>query len=157
MVDPEHLVNKKAEDYGHPLDFCATVREAWDVLMATPHRSYHGAEEEPSEYDRAVEHCLYQVLGKMVRVLNNPTHLDSIQDIAGYAQCLELCLDRVSEKPQVSVIRSKTKTYQIKLNGQFFSVTPEEMDVYRRLVSEGVEPEHASRAVYDRILRGVGL
>lgn len=167
MVDARKLVESKAEDYGHPLDFCATVRDAWDVLLASPHRKFHGTEEEPSNYDRAIEHCLYQILGKMVRVLHNPTHLDSIQDIAGYAECLELCRERVEPKEVADLSTYErsflpargtgdTRAYTLELRGQHFSITPSEYAQYAELVRSGSEPEEAAQAVYDRVCAGVG-
>jgi len=156
VVDAKALVAEKAKDYGHPLDYSVVMREMWETLLASPHRNFHGTEEEPSDYDRAVEHCLYMVIGKVIRVWHNPTHLDSLQDIAGYANCLEECLDRVQSAPKSEVRHPDTITYTIELRGQHFLVTAAEMEVYRKLVNDGASPEAAAEAVYNRIVRDAG-
>lgn len=168
MADSEELIKEKAKDYGHPFDYSVTMREMWETLLASPHRRFHGTEDEPSDYDRVIEHCLYMVIGKVIRVWHNPTYRDSMQDIAGYARCLEVCLDRIEEPEpeveeveEVEVFRKHTsdhvKSYRITFDGQLFAVTPGEYKAYCLLVKSGHSPEDAARRIYDEILKGVRL
>ena len=156
MADPEELIEEKAKDYGHPFDYSVTMREMWETLLASPHRRFHGTEDEPSDYDRVVEHCLYMVIGKVISVWHNPTYRDSMKDIAGYARCLEVCLDRIEEpEPSVPAEQSPTKHHTISLRGQRFAVTPDEMNVYMQLVEDGLPASEAAERIYDQIIRNV--
>ena len=159
-MDAAELVEQKAKDYGHPLDYCTTLREAWETLSLSPHRKYEGTSEDPTDYDHAVEHCLYMIVGKVLRVLHNPTYLDSIHDIAGYARALERSYEKSrGEEPIVvkhdpSKLPTYLRSFTLEYGGQHFAATPEEYRRYQNLQTvEHKSKEEAARIIYDQMLK----
>lgn len=71
--------------YGHPADDFAKV-----VTMGQPVLD--------SNIDPRLKHALYMVQVKVARLLNTPDHLDSIVDLAGYANTYHLILKRIEEE-----------------------------------------------------------
>lgn len=66
--------------YGHPADDFAKV-----VAMA------EGIKDCP---DPLIKHVLYMLSVKMARLAKTPDHLDSWIDVAGYARCAVMILER---------------------------------------------------------------
>jgi hypothetical protein len=68
------LVTGRRRDYGEPADFFERVAVRWSQVVGT-------------NVTRAqVIVCLIDL--KVARLTNDPGHLDSTTDIAGYASCL---------------------------------------------------------------------
>lgn len=71
--------------YSHPGDDFAKVAEmAGPILRST--------------IDPRLRHSLYMIQVKIARLLNTPTHRDSIVDIAGYANTYAMVLERMAEE-----------------------------------------------------------
>ena len=50
-----------------------------------------------SKIDPKLKHALYMIQVKVARLLNSPEHVDSIVDIAGYANTYNMILERMKE------------------------------------------------------------
>ena len=71
--------------YGHPADDFAKV-----ATMAQPILD--------SDLDPRLKHALYMVQVKVARLLNTPDHIDSIVDLAGYANTYSMVLERIEQE-----------------------------------------------------------
>lgn len=72
----------RQEVYGHPIDdFTKIVNLTQTVLE--------------SDIDPRLKHALYMIQVKVARLLNSPEHVDSIVDIAGYANTYAMVLDKI--------------------------------------------------------------
>ncbi len=71
--------------YGHPADDFGKV-----VTMAQPIFD--------SNIDPRLKHSLLMCQVKIARLLNTPDHLDSVVDLAGYANTYALILERIEEE-----------------------------------------------------------
>jgi hypothetical protein len=71
--------------YGHPYDDFSGVTGAAKCLGVDPHKG-------------PLHHALYMVLVKIARLVETPTHRDSIVDGAGYFRTYEKVLERVDEE-----------------------------------------------------------
>ena len=67
--------------YGHPADDFKKV-----AVMTQPILD--------SNIDPRLKHNLYMIQVKIARLLNTPDHIDSVIDIAGYANTYGMILDR---------------------------------------------------------------
>lgn len=80
------ITNKdRQEVYGHPADDFEKV-----MTMAKPILD--------SNLDPRLKHALYMIQVKVARLINTPSHHDSIVDIAGYANTYNMILERDEEK-----------------------------------------------------------
>lgn len=71
--------------YGHPFDdFTKVARLTASILE--------------SDIDPTLKHALYMIQVKIARLLNTPDHLDSVVDIAGYANTYALILERLKNE-----------------------------------------------------------
>lgn len=70
--------------YGHPLDDFRRVSHMAEPILA-------------SNIDPALKHALYMIQVKISRLLNTPDHLDSVVDIAGYANTYAMALEKIGE------------------------------------------------------------
>lgn len=70
--------------YGHPIDDFTKV-----AIMAQPILD--------SDIDPRLKHALYMVQVKIARLLNTPNHVDSVVDLAGYANTYAMILERLEE------------------------------------------------------------
>jgi hypothetical protein len=84
-VDEDRLILDEAKDivhgarqaaYGHPLDDFSKTATMWSALFGVP--------------ITAEQVALGMMAVKMSRLLNTPTHRDSMVDIAGYAQTYQM-------------------------------------------------------------------
>lgn len=73
--------------YGHPIDDFGKV-----VKMAEPILE--------SSIDPRLKHALYMMQVKIARLLNTPDHIDSVIDIAGYANTYAMMLEKINEGEQ---------------------------------------------------------
>jgi hypothetical protein len=71
--------------YGHPADDFARVAGAALALGVRPTDDTNLA---------GLHHALYMILVKVARLVETPSHHDSIVDIAGYARTYEMILER---------------------------------------------------------------
>jgi len=79
------MVNKeRASIYGHPsINFCR-IQSLKSVIGECP--------------DLTLRECLEAICIKMGRLIETPSHFDSWLDIAGYARCAVMILDKRKEK-----------------------------------------------------------
>lgn len=71
--------------YGHPLDDFTKVSEMTKTIT-------------DSNIDPALKHALYMIQVKISRLLKTPDHIDSIVDIAGYANTYAMILDKKKQQ-----------------------------------------------------------
>lgn len=77
LEEANRVVNgPRRTDYDHPLDNFERIAALWSIILDTK------VTEE--------QHALCMIAVKMARLMHSPEHRDSITDIAGYAQCIEL-------------------------------------------------------------------
>lgn len=67
--------------YGHPSDDFKRIAE-----MAKPILE--------ADIDPTYKHALYMIVVKVARLLNTPEHIDSIVDIAGYANTYSMLIEK---------------------------------------------------------------
>lgn len=72
----EKLVVERGQHYGHPLDNFTDIDAANAVLDKCP--------------DVAVRHALKMIWLKVTRLVETPNHQDSIDDIKGYAETINM-------------------------------------------------------------------
>lgn len=75
----------RQEVYGHPADDFKKV-----VVMAKPILD--------SNIDPVLKHSLYMIQVKIARLLNTPDHIDSVVDIAGYANTYGMILEKKAKE-----------------------------------------------------------
>jgi hypothetical protein len=71
--------------YGHPADDFKKI-----AIMTVPIVA--------SEIDPRLKHALYMLQVKIARLLNTPDHIDSVVDIAGYANTYAMVLEKIKEE-----------------------------------------------------------
>jgi hypothetical protein len=74
------VTQDRGEDYGHPAETFKTIAHMQSMIS---HCS-----------DPAVRHALNMVIIKIVRLAETPNHMDSVLDIAGYARCIAMILEK---------------------------------------------------------------
>lgn len=79
MTDAATLTQQRGAVYGHPLDDFNRAHRLKTVLSEMP--------------DAELRHALEMVAVKMARLINTPDHLDSWDDIAGYARCGRMIIE----------------------------------------------------------------
>jgi hypothetical protein len=68
--------------YGHPADDFAKVAQMTEPILK-------------SNIDSRLKHALYMAQVKIARLLNTPDHMDSVIDLAGYANTYAMVLKRI--------------------------------------------------------------
>ena len=76
VINVAKLTTERGRQYGHPLDDFKRVSAGKEVLAACS--------------DPEVRHALEMIWVKMCRLATTPTHVDSINDIAGYAETIHM-------------------------------------------------------------------
>lgn len=79
--------NDRQEVYGHPADDFKKV-----TVMAQPIMD--------ANIDPVLKHALYMIQVKIARLLNTPDHVDSVVDIAGYANTYGMILDKKAKEAE---------------------------------------------------------
>lgn len=74
LADAAAAVNERRSTYGEPRELFAAVAQRWSITLGQP--------------VTAAEVVLCLIDLKLARLLHDPTHRDSIVDLAGYAACL---------------------------------------------------------------------
>lgn len=78
-VTMKTLSKVRGDVYGHPLDDFRRAGALFRVVEECPHPE--------------VRHALQMICVKMARLIQTPSHTDSIIDIAGYARTIVMILD----------------------------------------------------------------
>jgi hypothetical protein len=79
------MVNKERADiYGHPQENFIRIQQLKDVVFECK--------------DEVLREALDSICIKIARLIQSPSHFDSWLDIAGYARCAVMILDRRNEK-----------------------------------------------------------
>lgn len=82
LDEANKLTNKDRQDvYGHPADDFKKVANMTGPILE-------------SKIDPRLKHALYMMQVKIARLLNTPDHIDSVIDIAGYANTYAMILER---------------------------------------------------------------
>lgn len=87
----EAVTGERNQNYGDPLSNHATTGSLFAVWMDRWLIS-GGSGTIGSAKRRAVEVCVFNICQKLSRLANSPEHYDSLVDIVGYAQNLEMIL-----------------------------------------------------------------
>jgi hypothetical protein len=77
------IVQERGKSYGHPHDHFSRVAKLWSVLLGVPVTA-----------DQVVK-CMLAL--KLDRLSETPHHQDSIDDIAGYAWCLDEVIQKMNK------------------------------------------------------------
>lgn len=96
LDEAKKITNRdRQEVYGHPADDFRKV-----AMMTEPIWSSH--------IDPRLKHALYMIQVKVARLLNTPDHIDSIVDIAGYANTYAMVLEKIKiEQVQNETTRTR--------------------------------------------------
>lgn len=84
----ESLVESRHDSYGHPAKNLPCIADMWGIYLARRADAASDGWLELNELDVAV----LNILQKISRIANTPDHLDSWDDIQGYAECAKKCL-----------------------------------------------------------------
>lgn len=85
LQEASRLTNHDRQDiYGSPADDFAKVASMTGPITA-------------SDIDPRLKHALYMIQIKISRLLNTPDHIDSVIDIAGYANTYSMILKSKEE------------------------------------------------------------
>lgn len=80
--------------YGHPADDFAKVATMTGPILA-------------SSIDPRLKHALYMLQVKIARLLNTPGHMDTIIDIAGYANTYAMVLEKMEKEKENETTRTR--------------------------------------------------
>lgn len=84
LAEAEQATTKtRRDEYGHPFDNFTQIAAEWSLELGVPVTA------------EQVGRMMIRL--KMVRLRHNPNHRDSLLDIAGYANCLEMIRERRSK------------------------------------------------------------
>lgn len=84
------IVRERQSEYGHPSDVYTIVGQLWSVYLAG--RKKVVIEFTPED----VAH--FQLLLKEGREINEPGHVDNLNDLAGYANVIDMIQHREADK-----------------------------------------------------------
>ena len=79
--------------YGHPLENYQALADVFNVLLSRMGFFNDGPGATPGLTAEEVQVLMLGV--KLVRLAKDPTHRDTIVDVAGYARTLEMTLDKL--------------------------------------------------------------
>ncbi len=90
LAEAERITTQtRRDEYGHPFDNFSRIAREWSLELAEQLK----VDITPEQVGRMM------IRVKMVRLRHNPKHRDSLVDISGYANCLDLIRQRREEKP----------------------------------------------------------
>lgn len=85
------ITTERGKNYGHPIkhfNCTQSMYSAWCVARNQSNISL------PQDKENGIRHGVYMILDKLARMSENPTHKDNIDDIQGYARCIQMILDK---------------------------------------------------------------
>lgn len=82
----------RAKDYGSPLDNHGATAELFTAYLRRKYGTHTYFLTITAE-----DVCVFNILQKVSRLANTPDHIDSLVDIAGYAQNYAMCLEARKE------------------------------------------------------------
>ncbi len=82
------IYGARARDYGHPSKNFQNIADLWNGYLSVIHRERHKQGAPITSLTNVDIACL-NILQKVARLASNPTHRDSMVDIAGYAGTIE--------------------------------------------------------------------
>ena len=80
----EKLIEKRGKDYGNPEYFFSQLSGVWTSMLGIP--------VSPTEC------AALMIAFKNLRLVNNPNHLDTLDDIEGYTYIAKLLADKYCEQ-----------------------------------------------------------
>lgn len=86
LVAAIEAVQRRNEKYGEPEDNFARIAELWNAWLCI--------RKEPAAPLTETDVAIMLAEVKMARLANDPTHMDSWVDLAGYAGCGAECADQ---------------------------------------------------------------
>lgn len=81
----------RSRDYGHPLDNHQRIADVWTVQAANILK--------PGERFTPQMVALMMIGLKLARLVNSPSHRDSMIDVVGYAKCWDM-IEQVCDRPK---------------------------------------------------------
>lgn len=87
----KHITDERGKNYGHPIKhfYCTQSMYASWLTARCQAENYLDPDKEI-----AIRHGVYMILDKLARMSENPNHKDNIDDIQGYARCIQMILDK---------------------------------------------------------------
>lgn len=82
IQEATQIVAKRGKDYGHPLPNHQRIAAIWTVIF--------GDKLKPGEVVEPHEVVLAMMGTKLARLIETPTHRDSMVDQCGYADCMDI-------------------------------------------------------------------
>lgn len=89
MLEKAHRLTTtdRRDEYGHPADDFGRIARMWEVTLGCRVTA------------QQVALCMIQL--KIARLIHSPDHEDSVLDIAGYANCIDMIRRRQAETANV--------------------------------------------------------
>jgi hypothetical protein len=89
----EIIYGDREKTYGHPAKNLDTIAKMWNLYLVA-----NGVAEKDGGILVAQDVACMMILLKVARLANDPTHRDSIVDIAGYSALIERCDESESKQ-----------------------------------------------------------
>ena len=90
------ITTERGKNYGHPIKHFSCTTEMFRIWIQA--RSESVTYNLTKQQEAALHHGVYMILDKLARMSENPTHTDNIDDIQGYAKCIQMVLDYEATK-----------------------------------------------------------
>lgn len=81
----EHVNGARQSNYGSPQENHSCTADLFETWRKRRLSSNHG---DPTEFD-ALDVCVFNIMQKLSRLANDPTHRDNLVDIAGYVENID--------------------------------------------------------------------
>lgn len=89
MDSIEQITTERGKNYGHPIKHFHCTQSMYADWM----KGRNAGIPLPEDKELAVRHGVYMILDKLARMSENPMLKDNIDDIQGYARCIQMVLD----------------------------------------------------------------
>ena len=90
----KQITDERGNNYGHPKNHFKCTQAMYQAWIDNRELS---PDLLPPELEPALKHGIYMICDKLARMAKNPHHRDNLDDIKGYASCIEMVLDEVSK------------------------------------------------------------